>query len=145
MGRQQSSAFITTRKGFCYLTVKYGRHNFHVMRIRNYTLEAEEKRNMRRLYPDVVFDWKKIAQQLDKKREVCRSYRSRRRTSNAERLPHNCEPFYAVYEPSTRTVYTNGLPSNVALLDAVLRIDRSLKDVPAPLDRSQKKRNPDVT
>ena len=131
MGQQQSSAFITTRKGFCYLTIKCGRRNFHVMRIRNYTLDAEDKRHMRRLYPEVVFDWKKIARQLAEKREVCRSYRSRRRTSNADRRPRDRDPFYAVYEPGTRTVYTSGFPSNVAMLDAVLHIDRSLKDVPS--------------
>lgn len=39
MSRKQSSAFVTTRKGFCYLTVKVGRSNYNIMRIRNYTLE----------------------------------------------------------------------------------------------------------
>ena len=38
MSRKQSSAFVTTRKGFCYLTVKVGRSNYNIMRIRNYTL-----------------------------------------------------------------------------------------------------------
>jgi hypothetical protein len=113
MGQQQGSAFITTRKGFCYLTIKCGRRNFHVMRIRNYTLDAEDKRHMRRLYPEVVFDWKKIALQLAEKREVCRSYRSRRRTSNAERCPRDREAFYAVYEPGTRTVYASGFATIV--------------------------------
>ena len=42
---KQPTAFITTRKGFCYLTLKCGRHNFHVMRIRNYTLNAQDKRD----------------------------------------------------------------------------------------------------
>jgi hypothetical protein len=88
---------------------------------------------MRRLYPEVVFDWKNIARQLAEKREVCRSYRSRWRISNAERRPRDREPFYAVYEPGTRTVYASGFPSNVAMLDAVLHIDRSLKDVPPSL------------
>ena len=40
------TAFITARKGFCYLTVKIGRRNFHLMRLRNYTLDAEDKRQM---------------------------------------------------------------------------------------------------
>lgn len=60
--------FITTKKGFCYLTVKVGRSNFNIKRIRNYTLEPQEKRDMRRLYPDYLFDWKKITQQLAEKR-----------------------------------------------------------------------------
>ena len=47
------------------------------MRIRNYTLEPQDKRDMRRLYPDYFFDWKKINQQLAEKREVCRAYRSK--------------------------------------------------------------------
>ena len=50
MSRKQSSAFVTTRKGFCYLTVKVGRSNYNIMRIRNYTLEPQDKRDMRRLY-----------------------------------------------------------------------------------------------
>ena len=74
MSRKQSSAFVTTRKGFCYLTVKVGRSNYNIMRIRNYTLEPQDKRDMRRLYPDYLFDWKKIGQQLAEKREVCRTY-----------------------------------------------------------------------
>lgn len=73
MSRKQSSAFVTTRKGFCYLTVKVGRSNYNIMRIRNYTLEPQDKRDMRRLYPDYLFDWKKIGQQLAEKREVCRT------------------------------------------------------------------------
>jgi len=40
--------------------------------------------------------------------------------------------FYGVYEPSTRTIYTEGFPGNAqtagALLDAVLQIDRTLAD-----------------
>ena len=72
MADKQLTAFITARKGFCYLTVKIGRQNFHIMRIRNYTLDAQDKRDMRRLYPDTAFDWKKIGQQLAEKREACR-------------------------------------------------------------------------
>ena len=67
MSRKPSSAFVKTRKGFCYLTVKVGRSNYNIMRIRNYTLEPQDKRDMRRLYPDYLFDWKKIGQQLAEK------------------------------------------------------------------------------
>lgn len=130
MGQQQGNAFITTRKGFCYLTIKIGRGNFNIMRIRNYTIDAEDKRDMRRLYPNIVFDWKKIIRQLAEKREVCRDYRSRRIEAATERRhARPREPFYSVYDPVTRTVYANGLPSSAkgagALLDAVLRLDRS--------------------
>jgi hypothetical protein len=129
MGDKQGSAFITTRKGFCYLTIKCGRHNFHVMRIRAYTLDADDKRQMRRLYPDIDFDWKKIARQLAEKREVCRRYRSRRRTSGTAYLSRVRAPFYGLYEPGTRTI-VNGFLRNAravgALLDAVLHIDRTL-------------------
>ena len=34
MDRPQPTAFITTRKGFCYLTIKIGGRNFHILRIR---------------------------------------------------------------------------------------------------------------
>ena len=71
MGRQQGSAFVTSRKGFCYLTIKCVGRNFDIMRIRSYTLDAEDKRHMRRLYPEIVFDWKKISQ----KREACSGLR----------------------------------------------------------------------
>ncbi len=97
-----------------------------------YTLDADEKRQMRRLYPDVVFDWKKIAGQLADKREVCRDYRSRRRTSGAARSQRANEPLFGVFEPGTRTVYVNGLPSAAraagALLDAILQMDRKSKE-----------------
>ena len=56
MERKPASAFITTRKGFFYLTIRSFRSNRHIMRIRNYTLDANDKRQMRRLHPDVVFD-----------------------------------------------------------------------------------------
>jgi hypothetical protein len=62
------------------------------MRIYNYTIDANDKRDMRRLHPDVVFDWKKITRQLAEKREECRRYRSRRRTKR-ERVPREREPF----------------------------------------------------
>jgi hypothetical protein len=70
MERKQSNAFITARKGFCYLTIKSFGRNHEMMRIRNYNIDAEEKRHMRRLYPEVTFDWKKITQQLAEKR-IC--------------------------------------------------------------------------
>jgi hypothetical protein len=126
MKLKQSSAFITTRKGFCYLTVKIGRSNFNIKRIRNYTLEPQEKRDMRRLYPDYLFDWKKINQQLAEKREVCRAYRSRRQPPrNTE---HTSDPFVIVsYDPRTRTVYAPDAGNSLALLDAVLHIERTNK------------------
>lgn len=77
---------------------------------------------MRRLYPDITFDWKKIDTQLAEKRSVCRSYRSKSRV-----VPRPREPFYGVADSRTRTVYVND-PSNVAgvgaLLDALLLEDR---------------------
>jgi hypothetical protein len=81
---------------------------------------CSDKRDMRRLHPDVDFDWKSITRQLAEKREVCRRYRSRRRTV---RVPREREPFYGVIEPRTRTVYVND-PDNIAgvsaLLDAII-------------------------
>ena len=136
MERKQRNAFITARKGFCYLTVKSFGRNHGMMRIRNYQIDAEEKRHMRKLYADVTFDWKKITQQLAEKREACRRYRSRRRNSKSTSNFRDIEPFYGVYEPSTRTIYTNGAPSTAAgmgaLLDAVLKMDRSLQAAPPP-------------
>ena len=121
--KKQSRAFISTKKGVCYLTVKVGRRHCPLMRIRNYTIDAQDKRDMRRLHPDVAFDWQKIARQRAK-REVCRWYRSRRR---AVRVPRVREPFYGVFEPHTRRVYVND-PDNIAgvgaLLDAILASER---------------------
>ena len=135
MERKRSNAFITARKGFCYLTVKYARRNHEMMRIRNYKIDAEEKRHIRRLYPEVDFDWKKITQQLAEKREACRRYRSRRRNPDTASRSRS-EPFYGVYEPGTRTVYVNDVPSSAAglggLLDAILQIDRQLKAASPP-------------
>jgi hypothetical protein len=125
MPPKQPAAFITARKGFCYLTLKYGRRNCHMMRLRNYTLDAQDKRDMRRLYPDVVFDWKKIARQLAEKREVCRCYRSRRRAPTRRAR----EPMYAAFDPATRAVYADEprtAQDAAALLDAILLIDRTL-------------------
>jgi hypothetical protein len=70
---------------------------------------------MRRLHPDIIFDWKKIARQLAEKREVCRQYRSRRQRTS--RRAH--EPFYGMVDPLARTVYVSD-PSNVAGVGAVL-------------------------
>lgn len=132
MDRKRSNAFITARKGFCYLTIKYARRNHEMMRIRNYKIDAEEKRHMRRLYPEVAFDWKRITEQLAEKREACRRYRSRRRSPLSTSHSRGGEPFYGVYAPGLRTVYVNDVPSSAAgvgaLLDAVLQIDRGLKD-----------------
>jgi hypothetical protein len=108
MGAKQGVAFITTKKGFCYLTIKYNRRNFPIMRVHKYVIEAEEKRQMRRLNPDILFDWKKIAAQLAEKREVCRAYRTKGSTA-----PRPREPFYGVIVPHSRTVYVND-PSNIA-------------------------------
>lgn len=136
MRDKQGSAFITTRKGFCYLTIKCSRYNFHIMRVRAYTIDADDKRQMRRLYPDVDFDWKKIARQLTEKREVCRRYRSWRRASDTEHRSRVRAPFYGLYEPGTRTIYVDGFPRNAravgARLDAVLHIDRTLTSAASP-------------
>ena len=37
------NAFITTRKGFCYLTIKTGRRNHHMMKVRQYTQKRRVK------------------------------------------------------------------------------------------------------
>jgi hypothetical protein len=76
---------------------------------------------LRRRYPKVSFDWKKISEQLANKRVVCRRYRARRRAESAPTRPR--EPFYGVVDPLSRTVYVND-PANVAgvgaLLDAIV-------------------------
>ena len=147
---KQGSAFITTKKGFCYLTIKCGWRNFHIMRIRAYTLDADDKREMRRLYPEVDFDWKKIARQLAEKREVCRQYRSRRRPSGTTHHSRTHASFYGVYEPSTQTIYTDGFLGNTqtmgALLDAVLHIDRTLTNSasPGPSEGSRRGTQPNL-
>jgi hypothetical protein len=124
--RKQGAAFITSKKGMCYLTIKIGRKHFPIMRIRSYTIDAQDKRDMRRLHPDIAFDWKKIARQLAEKREVCREYRSRRR--HARRPRPSREPFYGVVDPLTRVVYVND-PTNItgvgALLDRMIADERS--------------------
>jgi hypothetical protein len=126
MKRKQSTAFITTRRGFCYLTVKVGRSNFNIMRIRSYTLEPQDKRDMRRLYPGTLFDWKKINQQLAEKRQVCRAYRSKRQTPRS--TERTSDPFVMVsYDPRSRTIYASDTGNSLALLDAVLHIERTRK------------------
>jgi hypothetical protein len=115
--RKQGAAFVTSKKGVCYLTITIGRRHFPIMRIRQYTIDAQEKRDMRRLHPDVSFDWKKIARQLAEKREVCRQYRSRRRTPRHTHLPR--EPFYGVIDPLARKVYVND-PTNLTGVGVLL-------------------------
>lgn len=141
--RKPANAFITARKGFCYLTIKsYGR-NHEMMRVRAYKIEPEEKRDMRRLYPDVVFDWKKITQQLAEKREVCRRYRTRSRRRVDRRAGD--DTFRGVYDPGSRTIFTDGIPTTSdaigRLLDAVLQLDRLAAEpplVPAPTQAQPK-------
>ena len=126
------NAFITTKKGTCYLTIKIGRRNADLMKIRQYKIDANEKRHMRRLYPNVTFDWKKITAQLAEKREVCRSYRSRRQAKARQRHTPR-EPFFGVVDPVTNSVYVND-PTNVrgvgTLLDAII--------AQGPADKSDK-------
>jgi hypothetical protein len=71
---------------------------------------------MRRLHPDVSFDWKKIARQLAEKREVYWQYRSRRRTRRP-RLSR--EPFHGGIDPLRSTVYVNN-PTNLTGVGALL-------------------------
>jgi hypothetical protein len=58
------------------------------------------------------------------------------------------EPFYGVYEPGTRTIYANGVPTSTAgvgaLLDAVLQMDRRLKEAPPPLKSIPRKTKPSL-
>ena len=44
MSDATGSAFVTSRKGFCYITIKIGRRNFDIMKIRSYTIDAQDKR-----------------------------------------------------------------------------------------------------
>ena len=71
--RSSRRAFVTTKKGVCYLTVKIGQGQLsphaHLTTIR---LTPQDKRDLRRLHPDVDFDWQTITRQLAAKREVCR-------------------------------------------------------------------------
>jgi hypothetical protein len=107
------------------LTIKIGRRNHHMMKVRQYKIEPEEKRDMRRLYPNVTFDWKKIAAQLARKREVCRRYRCRRQAPY--RPPPPREPFVGVIDPFGRAVYVNderNIAGAAALLDALIAGER---------------------
>jgi hypothetical protein len=80
---------------------------------------------MRRLYPQVIFDWKKITRQLAEKREVCRGYRSRRRAAGVERRERLREPFHAVYDPAARALYVDGDGAEgVAFLDVLVSLER---------------------
>ena len=146
MNRKPANAFVTARKGFCYLTIKlFGQHH-EMMRVRGYKIDADKKRQMRRLYPEVAFDWKKITQQLAEKREACRRYRTRPRRPAGRSGSRDGEPMFGIYEPGTRTVYTNGIPSTAAgvgrLLDAVLQLDREQSATPFPLDVVRKPAEP---
>jgi hypothetical protein len=144
--RKPANAFATARKGFCYLTIKSFGRNHEMMRIRAYKIEPDEKRHMRRLYPDVTFDWKKITQQLAEKREDCRRYRSRRQGAAARRASWDHEPVLGVYEPSTRTIYASGIPSSTAgigrLLDAIVQLDRERSGTPFPQGTIRKPAEP---
>lgn len=126
MKSKHGSGFITSKKGFCYLTIKIGRNNFNIMRIRKYTLEPQDKRDIRRLYPDYLFDWKKINQQLVKKREICRAYRAKRQTPRSAEQPSSQFITWS-YDPGTRTVYASDKVNSFALLDAVLHLERPRK------------------
>lgn len=122
------NAFVTTRKGFCYLTIRVRQRNRDLLQIRQYKIEAQEKRDLRRRYPNVTFEWKKISDQLEKKRGVCRRYRARRRAASAPRPPR--EPFYGVFDPWSRTAYVNDASNTAgvgALLDAILAEERARK------------------
>lgn len=140
MQRERHTAFITTKKGFCYLTSKIGRRNYPLMRIRNYTLDAQDKRDMRRLHPYVSFDWEKITRQLTEKREACRQYRSRRRASTPARAAHARGGFYGAYDPATGAVYADGdMKYALPLLDAILQRDRARQQLPSPVPPTQEK------
>lgn len=122
------NAFVTARKGICYVTVKANGHNVDLSRIYAYTIDPQEKRDLRRRWPDIAFDWKAITRQLAARREECRAYRSRKRALAADRRRHEDGSLGACYDPRTRTIYADDVPANsggvAALLDAVLQIDR---------------------
>ena len=141
-GRKPANAFVTARKGFCYLTIKLFGRNHEMMRIRGYKIDPDEKRQMRRLYPEVAFNWKRITQQLAERREDCRRYRTRSRTSAGRGAARDSEPVFGIYEPVTRTIYASGIPSTIAgvgrLLDAVLQLDRERPDTHSPQDTAHR-------
>ena len=143
---EQAHAFVTARKGFCYLTIRFLGRNRELMRVRAYKIARVEKRDMRRLYPEVIFDWKKITEQLAEKREACRRYRTRPRRTASRRMRED-EPLFGIYEPGTRTIFTNGIPSTLAgvgrLLDAVVQLDRKMA-APAPPERARSSTRPEL-
>ena len=120
------NAFVTARRGTCFLSIRIARWTCDLWRIRAYTIDAVTKRDLRRLHPEVAFDWSKITRQLAVRREECRRYRSRRQgTARAAAA----RPIRTVYDHATRTLYADGEPSTwqeaAALLDAVLAVDRN--------------------
>jgi hypothetical protein len=95
------------------------------MKVHQYKIDPDEKRQMRRLYPNVTFDWEKITAPLARKREVCRNYRSRRLAPTLLRRPR--EPFIGVIDPFRRAVYINdenNVTGATALLDALIAMER---------------------
>ena len=54
------NAFVTARRGTCFLSIRIARRTCDLWRIRAYTIDAVTKRDPRRLHPDVAFDWPKI-------------------------------------------------------------------------------------
>ncbi len=44
MSHRQGTAFVMSRKGFCYLTIKITRRNYDIMKIRAYTISPQDKR-----------------------------------------------------------------------------------------------------
>jgi hypothetical protein len=56
--RKPGVAFVTSKKGVCYLTITFGRHHCSLMRIRHDPLDAQDKREMHRLHPDIAFERK---------------------------------------------------------------------------------------
>jgi hypothetical protein len=51
LGRPQPAAFISTLKGFCYVTIKRGGRHVRIFRVRKYRLDVQEKRDLPRLWP----------------------------------------------------------------------------------------------
>jgi hypothetical protein len=101
------------------------------------------------LRPQSRDDWKKITQQLAEKREDCRRYRTRSRKVTRRNALYDDDPMFGVYEPSTRTIYTSGIPSSAAgvgrLLDAVLQFDREQGMAPSPSQAIRRPTKPALT
>ena len=117
-----------------------------MMRVRGYKIDADEKRQMRRLYPEVAFDWKRITQQLAARREDCRRYRTRSRRPAGRSASRDGEPVFGIYEPGIRTIYASGIPSTAAgmgrLLDAILRLGRERPNTSSPQDAAHEPAEP---